>query len=187
MSAMSLKSSPFHVAHRAFTLIEVTIVVLLLAIMAAMIVPMVGDRSEIRLAGAARRITSDLQYAQALAISTQVPQYVRFSANRYELMTRAPASTSLVASTHPIEKSNFTVDFDNATTTPELVDVTLDVATFNGASALVFDSQGMPSSYNATTGVTTPLGSRATLTLRSGTQSLSVYVEAYTGEIAVSN
>jgi type II secretion system protein H len=180
-------SSRLPTARRAFTLIELTIVVLILAIVAAIVVPMVGNRSDLRLAGAARRITADLQYAQALAISTQVPQYVRFSANRYELMTRAPASNALVASTHPIEKTNFTVDFNSTTTTSELVGVTLDAATFNGTNAIVFDSQGAPSSYNASTGVSTPLGARATLTLRSGSQSLSVYVEAYTGEIAVSN
>lgn len=175
------------VLRSAFTLIEVTIVVLILAIVVGAVVPMMGSRSDIRLAAAARKMTADLQYAQALAISTQVSQYVRFGANQYELMARAASGNSLVASVHPTDKTNFTVVFDNASAMPELTDVTLDAATFGGQTTLVFDSQGMPSSYNATTGVAAPLGSRATLVLRSGALSMNVYVEAYTGEISASN
>lgn len=171
----------------AFTLIEVTIVVLLMAIVVGMVVPMVGNRADLRLAAAGRKVTADLQYAQAAAISTQVSQYVRFGANQYELMTRASSGTSLIAAQHPIDKTNFTVVFNNASNTPDLVNVTLDAPSFDGASTLVFDAQGMPSSYNATTGIATPLSSRATLTMRCGGQTLRVFVEAYTGEISVSN
>lgn len=181
---MPIRSSiPFRTA---FTLIEVTIVVLLLAIVVGMIVPMIGNRSDLRLAAAARKLTADLQYAQAVAISTQVSQYVRFSANQYEVMTRVGGSNALTAATHPIDRTNFTVPF-NSTTIPEMANVTLDAASIGGATTLVFDPQGMPSGYNATTGVATPLSSRVTLTMRSGSQSVSVYIEAYTGEISASN
>jgi Tfp pilus assembly protein FimT len=172
---------------RAFTLVEVTIVVLLLAIVVGMAVPMIGNRSDLRLSAAARKLTADLQYAQAVAISTQVSQYVRFTSNQYELMTRATTGFSLVAATHPVDKTNFTVVFNASTTSSELANVTLDAASIGGATTLVFDAQGMPSSYNVSTGISTPLSSRATLTMRSGGQSVSVYVEAYTGEISVSN
>jgi type II secretion system protein H len=171
----------------AFTLIEVMIVVFILAIIVGMIVPMIGNRADLRLSAAARKLTADLQYAQAVAISTQVSQYVRFSSNQYEIMTRAVSGTSLVAATHPIDKSNFTVVFNNPSVTPELANVTLPLVSVGGTNTLVFDAQGVPSSYNATTGVATPLGSRVTITLNSGTQSVNVYVEAYSGEITASN
>jgi prepilin-type N-terminal cleavage/methylation domain-containing protein len=177
-----------HTRHRsnlaAFTMIEILIVVAILAISAMVVVPMIGSRSDLRLAAAARKVTADLQYIQALAISTQSRHFIRYSSNQYEVLTRP--STTLVPLTHPIDRGDFTVRF-NDSSIPELTGVTLDLTTVGAGTVLCFDDQGTPLSFNTTTATTSTLTTRVVMTLRSGGRFVTVNVEPYTGEITVSN
>ncbi|MFT3785247.1 MAG: GspH/FimT family pseudopilin [Tepidisphaeraceae bacterium] len=172
----------------AFTLMEMAIVLIIISIVAMLVVPMVGNRASLRLSAAARKVMADLQYAQSLAISTQQTQYVRFSTNQYELLTKSGATFNAV--THPIDKSNFTVVFNgssSASATRDLARVSLDTVSVAGTSILCFDSLGTPQSYNTTSGVATPTGANVVLTLRYDTSSVTLTVAPYTGEITVSN
>ena len=63
-------------SRRAFTLVEVLMVVLILGIVGAASVAYVGGRDDLKVAAAARRLTSGVQYAQNLSIARRVPHYV---------------------------------------------------------------------------------------------------------------
>lgn len=55
--------------HKAFTIIEILIVVALLAIAGMMAVPMMSSAASIQIDSAANMIAADLEYAKSMAIS----------------------------------------------------------------------------------------------------------------------
>ena len=59
-----------HSLSAAFTLVEVLIVVVILAILASVLLPVIGDPATSRLRGAATILTRDIQYVQAEAMNT---------------------------------------------------------------------------------------------------------------------
>ena len=63
---------------RAFTLIEVLMVVLIMGIAAAVVIPNAINTSDLQAVSAARMVATDLQYAQDTAITTQTPVTVTF-------------------------------------------------------------------------------------------------------------
>jgi len=70
---------------RAFTLVEILMVVVILAITSAIIIPQISSRDDLKVASAARVVMADLIWAQNRAISTQQKQYVFFGTNTYTL------------------------------------------------------------------------------------------------------
>lgn len=173
---------------RAFTLVEILVVVTILGIAAAIIVPQMGSRGDLKAAAAARIIMADLIYAQNRAISTQTKHYVKFSTastpQSYRLLTSV---TPLVDITHPITKaSQYLVAF-GSNGSPGLSDISLGAVSFEGKTTLAFDELGVPYYYdsvaNTTTALTTTGGS--TIKVTSGTFTLTISIEPYTGEIKV--
>ena len=61
-----------------FTLIEIMVVLVILAVAAAIVAPHVASTSDLEAVSAARMVACDLQYAQDTAITTQVPVTVTF-------------------------------------------------------------------------------------------------------------
>ena len=163
-------------------MIEVMIVVVLLAITAAVALPMVGNRSDMKLAAAVRTLVGDLQYAQNYAIATRQNIYVRFDANQYTLCTRNNAGT-LTAITHPIDRGDFTVSFNSSTGPRALAGVTLAKPNWSSAAAVGFDAVGGPFTFTETTAEKIVLNSRVAAEMKCGTLTRSVYVEPYTGEV----
>ena len=121
----------------AFTLVELLVVMVILAIAAAVIVPYATDTDGLQAMAAARRMTSDLEYAQNAAITAQSPVTVTFSAQN-DAYWLSNASGPLI---HPINKSDFRVDF-GAGGSFETVDVFS--ANFDGTEAVTFDELGTP-------------------------------------------
>ena len=137
------------VARVGFTLIELIVVVVILAIMAAVVIPYVTGTSSMKAQSAARLVMSDLEYAQDLAITSQSDITVTFdtSGNFYGVSNESGPLN------HPITKKTYVVDFD---TLAGLSGVSLTAASFGGGSSVTFDSLGAPSpdgSVNVSAGV----------------------------------
>jgi prepilin-type N-terminal cleavage/methylation domain-containing protein len=68
---------------RAFTLVEVMITVTIIALMAALVVPLMGDDNRVRLIAATSVLRSDIELAQVMTMAyPQDPVVVRFDADK---------------------------------------------------------------------------------------------------------
>jgi len=117
----------------AFTLLEVVMVLVIVAIVAAIAVPRYAAAlHRYRAEHAARRIAADLEYARALARQSSATQRVVFDADAdtYTLPGRADLD-------HP--KETYTVDLADAPYRADLA-----AASFGAAATAVFDGFGMP-------------------------------------------
>ena len=122
---------------RAFTLVEIMVVLVILAIGAAMVIPQVVSMSDLEAVSAARMLSCDLQYAQDTAITSQLPVTVSFdpTGESYELTN---ASGALI---HPMTKSDYVVSFPAQRGLEELDVVS---ANFGGSASVTFDELGSP-------------------------------------------
>jgi len=170
-------------ACRAFTLVEILCVVVILGIASAIIIPQMGSRDDLRAAAGARLVISDLMYAQNLAISRQRKHYIQFVGNQYMMLSRNVDTDPLLVVTHPVSKNPYVTTFNDRTA--GLDGVTLDPVNFGGGGATIlgFDDLGEPFYYNGA--VATPLTAPATIVVRSGNHSLTVSIEPFTGDASV--
>jgi prepilin-type N-terminal cleavage/methylation domain-containing protein len=178
----------------AFTLVEILVVLIILGIAAAMIVPQMGSRDDLRAAAAARMVMADLIYAQNRAIATQQRHLVIFDTTStpktyiLKRATQVTPSVILADVQHPITKdSNYDVQFGVKNTPME--HVTLGTVSIEGYKAVAFNELGVPSFYDATNG-TTPFtdlstANGSTIEVTCGKFTLTVKVQPYTGEITV--
>jgi len=175
--AASLAPRPF----AGFTLIEILVVVIILGIAAAVIVPHIGSRSDLKATSAARLMMADLIYAQNRSISTQKWHYVQFNAatESYKVMDQMSPTQAII--THPVDQSPFVVALGPAGPAP-LRDVFIDTVNFDGQSVLAFDEMGTPYAYNPGTNVSTAL-TAGTITIKCKEMLLTVTVEPFTGEL----
>jgi MSHA pilin protein MshC len=169
-----------------FTLIEILTVVVILGIVSAMVVPQITSRDDLNAAAAARVLMSDLMYAQNLAITTQKLQYVQFNstAQTYGVYDSTPLTAPVK---NPITNGDYTVAFGSGGVSG-LKNCAFGPVNFDGKTTLVFDELGSPWTYDSTK----PAGSQLTeltsgsVTVTSGTVTLTVRVEPYTGNLSVS-
>ena len=149
----------------AFTLIELLVALVILAIIAAMVVPYAAGTSSMQVMAAARRIAVDLEYAQNAAITTQTPITVTFvpASETYRLSN---ASGVLI---HPIDKEDHVVDFGSEDGFDR---VSIVSASFNGTEAVTFDSVGTPDNSGA-------------VTLKAGLPTYRIEVSPATGKVTV--
>ena len=180
--------SPFDgafISVRAFTFVEMLIVVAVLAICAAVVVPMAGRQADVRLGAASRKVLGDVAYAQSLAVASRRAVYVRFASNRYDVCTLV--GTALTTMPNPVDQRPFTVTFGAAASESALRSVTLAAPSFGagGDRVLGFDAAGQPFAFAETLRATTAISTRSTIALASDGSTLPVYVEALTGELHV--
>jgi prepilin-type N-terminal cleavage/methylation domain-containing protein len=170
---------------RAFTLIEILSVVIILGIISAIVIPQVGQRGDLQAAAAARVLIGDLTYAQNRAIANGGWTYVTFSttAQNYTLYNGTSSAPSATPLTHPVYDDNYTMTFggqgSNALTGATLASVNIG----NGSSTLAFDSTGIPYAY---VGGNPPieLTAAATAVISSDNYSVTVTVEPATGDLS---
>ena len=148
-----------------FSLMELIVVMVILAIAAAVVVPMFNT-TDLQAMSAARLVACDLQYAQNVAITTQQPVTVTFDAagNSYSLSN---ASGALI---HPMNKGEYSIDFGAQSGFGQLDLVS---ATFAGSSAVTFDELGAPDNAGS-------------VTLQAGASVYGINVAAITGRVTVS-
>lgn len=140
-------------------------VVVIVGIVAAVVIPNAISTSDLQVMSAARMVTTDLQYAQDTAITSQTSVSVVFqpTGETYRLRN---TSGDLI---HPITKDVYNVDFTSLRGFGE-VDVVS--ASFSGASTVTFDELGTPNAGG-------------TVVLRAGPHVYTITVAAVTGTVTV--
>jgi prepilin-type N-terminal cleavage/methylation domain-containing protein len=181
-SAAARRPSP-PAFRRGFTLVEILAVVTILGIAAAVIIPQIGNRDDLRAISAAREIIADLSYAQSQAVSTQKAQYVRFDTtnNRYELLTQISPSDVFVI--HPVNRSTFSVPL-GAGRKDDLKYVRLDQITFDGRTVLMYDEMGTPYWYDPTTQTSGAMAA-GSIRLKSNAYTVTINIQPYSGELKI--
>jgi prepilin-type N-terminal cleavage/methylation domain-containing protein len=136
-----------------FSLLELSIVVLILGIMALVVIPDSAPSNQQKLDLAANQIAQALRFAHSEALRTgehhgvtisQVTQTI--TVKKWDMMTD-PVSTELIPY-HPIDKQSFVFDADGMSLAPG-VSITNSSDIFNYVSigrrrSLIFDPQGIP-------------------------------------------
>ncbi len=149
-----------------FTLVEILVVVVIIAIAAAMVVPCLGTHCDVEAMSATQAMVADLEYAQNQAIATQSNVTVAFNTGAESYLLRDANNVTLQ---QPISKNNYQVTYP---TTSGYQDVNLMTANFNGQPTLTFDHLGSPAQGGQ-------------VTLGAGGYSYQVSVAAVTGKITV--
>jgi len=149
-----------------FTIAEILVVVMVLAIAAMVVLPYVTSTTDLEVVSAARLLAADLQYAQNVAITDQEPVTVTIEAAGDSYRLWSNESDPLI---HPITKSDYRVDFASERGFSHLDIVSAD---FGGASAVTFDSLGAPDSAG-------------TITLQAGSHVYRLSVADITGKVTV--
>ena len=162
----------FHSA--AFTLVELLIVIMILAIAAAIVVPNLGTAADSQVVSAARVLESDLGLARSLALTTQQTHSVVFSPDlqSYKVVANygGGAYATAVAVEHPVRAGA-----RMETTLKELGGmgaVVVAGVSFGGATYVTFNSLGEASSAGS-------------ITLQAGGTQMVISVESLTGAVTV--
>ncbi|HUU30526.1 MAG TPA: GspH/FimT family protein [Phycisphaerae bacterium] len=163
----------FHSA--AFTLVELLIVIMILAIAAAIVVPNLGTAADSQVVSAARVLESDLGLARSLALTTQQTHSVVFSPDLQSYKVVADygggAYAAAVAVEHPVR-----VGARMETTLKKLggmgAVVVAGVSFGGGATYVTFNSLGEASSAGS-------------ITLQAGGTQMVISVESLTGAVTV--
>lgn len=140
----------FNVRHRAFTLIEILIVVAIMGIAAAIVVPQMLQAGTMGIQAAARMVIADLLYAQNEAIANQAPRKVIFepaqdgAGNCYRI-TDADGQT-IDVDWKGGDGGNYVVDFEKETGRFGRVKITKVLFSEDDPYEVTFDALGSPSS-----------------------------------------
>jgi prepilin-type N-terminal cleavage/methylation domain-containing protein len=165
---------------RGFTVTEILVVVVILAIASAIVLPQVSQTADQNTASAARAVMADLLYAQNRAIAMQTMHYVTFDTTHQQYTLFSAPATVL---THPINENPYVMTFGQSGPNNVSQTVSLTGASFNGQTTIAFDETGVPYSYNA--GTATPLSGAGSVVLTCGSYSLTISVSPDTGEVTV--
>jgi prepilin-type N-terminal cleavage/methylation domain-containing protein len=157
----------------AFTLVEMIMVLVILAIVAAIAMPIYTSAASTQVRTAANMVASDLEYAKSMAMSTGMNYAVFFDDSNESYRIR-DANGDV---NHPVHiGAKYVVSFAEDS---RLSKVDIVSATFGSTSTVKFDYMGAP--YD---GSNNPLNSGSVL-LRAEGDTLTVRVEPVTGYISI--
>ena len=157
-----------------FTVVELLIVVVIIAIAALLAVPMITSAAGIQVRSAANMVAADLEYAKSMAISRGQDFSVVFdeAEDSYRIENRDGVIE------HPVKKGfDYLIDFrrDSRLDKVDIADVD-----FNSTGQVKFDCLGSP--YD---GGGNALNSSGVITLQAGGTTMKITVEPVTGFISI--
>ncbi len=160
---------------RGFTLIEVVLIILITVIIAFIVIPR-SDLTGNRAASAARKLLSDLRYAQQLANTTQSRSGVALiSATSYRVFTNNLSGTP---ATDPLTGSPYIVSM-----TGNFAGVTLTMNNID-SNIVRFDTLGVP--YEGADGAQNALDGNETIDVKNGaTVVKTITIAPTTGQVTM--
>jgi prepilin-type N-terminal cleavage/methylation domain-containing protein len=168
------RTSNARMARPGFTLIELMIVVVILAIAAAIVVPMASSAGSMQLRAAGNMVAADLEYAKSMSISRGQKYSVVFDPTNGAYWVKDQNGNTIA---HPVNQGSlYSVSFPNDS---RLNQVNIANVSFDGTNAVSFDYLGSPfngSGGNLNSGV---------IILQAGGLTKTVNVEPVTGYISV--
>jgi len=158
----------------AYTLAEMIVVVLVVAIAAAIVVGSIGTTKDAQAISAARVLASDVELARNLAVTTQAPHTMLFSSDRqsYKVVANYTGGGYALATAveHPVRANErFEVRLASLN---GMGSVVVETVSFGGQAYVTFDAEGEPSNGGS-------------VTLQSGESGMVISVEALTGAVSV--
>ena len=169
---------------RAFTLIELVMVLLITGILAVVAVATISNLAETRVDLAAAKLRSDIRYAQVLAVTTQQRAGIFFDvgANTYTVSLEGPVNVWTPV-TDPQSRQPLSYDLDLA---PYSGLTLADVIFVSAGRALVFDRWGDPYGYDTATQTATALASFGQVSVQSGAVQRTITVQPGGGYVSSS-
>ena len=161
-----------------FTLVELLIVIVIIAIAALTAIPMMSSAASVQIRSAANMIAADLEYAKSMAISRGQNYSVVFDKDTESYRIEDQSGTVIQ---HPVKKGfpyEITFSTDGRLNKVDIVDVDFDPGSDN---TITFDYLGSP--YSGT-GTTSPLNS-GVISLQAGGTTTTVTVEPVTGFVSI--
>jgi prepilin-type N-terminal cleavage/methylation domain-containing protein len=177
------------VRRRAFTMIEIMCVVIIMAIAAAIVFAGMSTQNDLFGESAARTVMSDLLYAQNRAIATQQNVYVSFNltttaqggglgASTYAVCSSLPAGSGTYL-TNPVTHASYTNCWTGQNWWVSSVNV-------GGQSAIYFNALGVPYSCTSSGGSGSMLSAVATIVVSGGANPpMTISIQPSTGDITV--
>ena len=162
--------------HSGFTVMEILIVVVILAIAAMLAVPLISSAAGMQIRSAANMIAADLEYAKSMAISRGQNFSLVFdkTTESYRIENQ---DGNVIA--HPVKKGfDYVIDFRND---GRLSNVDIFDVDFDTTSEIKFDYLGSP--YN---GSGSALNS-GVISLQAGGTTATITVEAVTGFVSIAD
>jgi type II secretion system protein H len=160
--------------HAGYTLVEILVVVVILALAAAIVIAGLGSTNDAQVTSAARVLANDLELVRNMTVTTQVPHGLVFSTDRrsYKVVANYAGQPygSVTAVAHPVKAGErFEVTLASQA---GMGSVSVTSVNFNGRTYVTFDPEGEPS-YGGS------------VTLQAGTSGMIVSVSALTGRVTV--
>ena len=156
-------------AARAFTLVEVLVVVAIIGIAGAVVVPQMLRSGTMQLQAGSRIIIADMLYAQNEAIARQSPRRMVFDTDNNNYKLTDTAGTAITVSWKNGAAGNYVVDFKNDS---RFSRVSISDVNFGGSKTVEFDVLGAPSSGG-------------TIDVSSGSLKYRITVAAFTGRVTI--
>ena len=156
-----------------FTLVEVLVVVVIIAISGAVVVPLMLRGGQLGLQAAVRAVIADMLYAQNDAVAYQTVRQVVFESqgNRYRITDGAGTTVGVNWKGGAETGQNYVVELDQ---NMRFQGVVLENIDFGGTTTLAFDELGSPVSGG-------------TLELTTGDFRYRVTVAPFTGQVTVAS
>lgn len=167
---------------RAYTLVEMILVIAVLGIMGAILVPSLGDAQVLRVQAAVRTVVADITFAQTDALGYQARRAIVFDVDKNEYSVCEVIDTGGAVTYEPLyypsgPDGRYVVSlsaagFDGSTLTG---------AEFDGDAILVFDELGTP----VLTATGSTAGAGGAVYVEGNGSSFRIDVSAYTGRVSV--